>query len=255
MVGTTVDTSPKPVQTTRVARRRPGTQRVIAAGVVLLALSIIRPWGSDPAPVLPADRSTTTVGPVVQDTPPPGGGSGVTIADTARAEPSVGPGQIACPPTGWHVVSFDQLAADWTVRTSTPAIPVLAHGPADPAIGELALESPAVVALGLCGPVARTAATPAPAWATATRIVAAWRRTGTGADAVRLEATDGPPEAGLARLYRLPGSPSASSAWPPGHFILQLAATDDTTPAGPDRGGPELSGEAWFVGLLVPPPR
>jgi hypothetical protein len=233
------DPSP-PVSRVVLPASAAGARRLLVAGMAFLVVALLKPWGSD-APAH-GDR-------------PPGPPSVVTAAVTAptasgaprpaTAAPSAGPGEIACSPSGWQVVSLDRLA-DWTVRTWIPTLPVLADGPLDPTIPIVALDSPIVLSVGACGPGAGGTE----GGAGAMLVVAAWRIDRGLAASISLASRHGDAlDDHLARLYS-PIARGLIESWPAGRFVLELVpvrwsgseaqagATTDTAPR-------------WYVGLRV----
>jgi hypothetical protein len=227
--------SPAPVPTVRVARSRPGLSRAVAVAALLVALAFVKPWDQlSRGPLVPGRRLVppTAVAAAVPDA------ASATIVPTP--EPSLERDQIACPVGDWQVVSLDRLAT-WTVRTWLPASPAAADGPLDPAIPTIALESPAVLAVGLCAPGTTDAAGDAAA-SVAARVVGAWRLSGGRASAIVVSTLIGPTptsvRADLALLYR-PDATGPDRAWAPGRYVLEV-----------DSGAGRR-----FIGLLVPPRR
>jgi hypothetical protein len=227
--------TPPPAAREHIATGRPDRViRPLSAVVVLFVLlAILKPWGgrdheaaiATPAPSTPLEQAAA---------------SAASPVAVAAAEPSAGPGQIPCSGVGWEVVSLDRLA-DWTVRTWQPALPIAANGPLDPAIPDLALDSPRVLGLGSCRPGAASADAEA-SGATVEPIGAVWRLARGRAVLVPIEPLVATGAAatprGLAALYR----PSASPAmWSPGRYVLELRT------GGPDPTGPR------YVAILVPP--
>jgi hypothetical protein len=234
-----------PVPTATVDRPRPWLRRAAILGLVLVGVTVVRPWGDD------------TLAPV-PFTAPPGVASRDSDHDPAAADavsPATGPAgtpatslaadEIACSASSWQVVSLDRLG-DWTVRSWVPAAAVRAEGPLDPAIRPITLESPDVLAVGACSPATVDAAgrglPGGPAF-----VVSAWRidlaakRKATPVDLATRRAAGSP---GAARLYR-PGDPDAKASpavsWPAGRFVLEVA------PAGTG----EDAIRPWFVGIVV----
>lgn len=243
-----MNTRPAPVSTTPVLRSRPRLDRAIGAVLVLIAITLARPWGDGPA-------SPHARGGEVPGSSPAAGAVTVTGApapvSASRPERSPGPGEIACSAPAWEIVSIDRLG-DWTARAWTPATPLLAPGPLDPSIGEVRLSSSALLAVGACAPATGSdgrAQVPVPA-----AVIAAWRLDGPDARAIDLELVGRPdPAAGIAPLYRPAGPPGAHRAWPSGRFVLELApvagsGTGDAAHRGPDRPA------GWFIGLAVGAP-
>jgi hypothetical protein len=133
----------------------------------------------------------------------------------------------------------------WTVRTLTAITPVEAGGPGDPSIPVLWLGESDVAGVGACTPAARPGA-PSPA----SRIVAAWQRSGGGAttstfgrvalsdlDVLPLGGSAGGPAASpstapasVVELVR-PFPATQRGRWPAGRYVLLLASPG----AGPDR--------------------
>ena len=231
-----------PVATTPVARPVGLLVPVAVAAALLVALSVIRPWGDSGGGAPP--RAPGSLVPAAADGP------------SASPVRSPGPDQVECGPAGWRLVSLDRLA-DRTVRTWTPVTPVRASGPLDVTINELVLDSPAVLGLGVCAPALTAAdpsATAAPQAGIAMRLVTAWQRVDEGVRTVGVWSVGTPDDdPAIALLYRPTTSTQLSGAWPSGHYVLELAPDDGLdrgTPSGVDDGKATTRG--WFVGLYVP---
>ena len=139
---TIVNPSPA-VPTAPVAPRRSGSRRVAIVAAVVVAVTVIRPWGDGASPAPPSPRTPAAVLAASSAT-------GLPDLEPSPA-PSLLPDQIACNPGGWTVVSLDRMGS-WTVRSWVPAHAVLADGPLDPRVRRLTLESPEVLAIGACAP-------------------------------------------------------------------------------------------------------
>jgi hypothetical protein len=141
---------PTAVPTAPVAARRPLPRRAVVAVVAVVAVTLIRPWGDATSSPAPATRVSDASELALLPTPTP------------EPAPSLLPDEIACPPSGWQVVSLDRLGT-WTVRSWVPADIVAASGPLDPRVRRMTLESPEVLAIGACAPptVAGDGAAPA----------------------------------------------------------------------------------------------
>jgi hypothetical protein len=227
------------VRTAPVARARPGTARIAAAGGLVLLLSIIRPWGDgSPSARAPTETAAVAVS-VAEPTPMP--------APTR----SPGPYDIACPSSGWQIVSLDRLA-NWTVRTWTPATPVSVSGPLDGTVPEVVLDSPAVLALGVCAPAATW--TGSPVAGTRTAVVHAWRDEGLALQPVALDASGlASDDAALATLYRPSGLADRLDAWPSGRFVLEVRRDGDSASSdGWRAAGRSSAPAAWLIAIVVP---
>ncbi len=238
--------SPAPIQTVRVGPSRPWPARTALVVAALVALTLLRPWGDGSPPVTATSRGEPG-GPALSR---PAAVAAVPATPTPSPSPrrSLAPDQIACPAGGTQLVSLDRMGS-WTVRTWVPAHPVVADGPLDPAVEDVALESPAVLGVGVClspgvGDEAAVAAV----------VVRAWSFNGGRARAMAVQrVVSGPDEPGVAILYR-PAAPSAAAvdgtpAWPPGRYALWLAAPlPETTAASTTPVGPV----GWFIRIVVP---
>jgi hypothetical protein len=232
-------------------------QLLLAAGVLFLVLAVVKPWGAGtPAATRPGAGPLPDGAAVAGGMGGTAGGTGGTAGGTAGGTggtagavaaavstpeaPSPGPGEIACSPGGWEIVSLDRLA-DWTVRTWIPATPIIAISPLDPAIEVIPLDSPTILSVGVCGPPAPSAGT------TAMRIVSAWALAGQRATPISIETRQ---ETGLdpriARLYA-PLTVGHDASWPGGRYVLEVAAL--ASPGGGPLTGP--SGARWFIGVSV----
>jgi hypothetical protein len=168
-----------------------------------------------------------------------------------------------------QLVSLDRLGP-WTARTWINAEPGPAAGPADGQIGEVTLDSPAVLGIGVCLPVAMDSEPGASSTDTVDVALAslgapqlaAWLRDGGTLRPLALERLDrapGPP--GVADLYRpasirpVRGSNApaadrttpdlAMSAWAPGRYVLRVAA-------GPTAAGLAATpGDALYIAIDV----
>ena len=239
-------TSP-PIRVETVRVRSTGRRPMVIAVVVLalVAVSIVKPWaGPDPAPPVPiaaASFPATVRLPLAPS-------SGRDLAEAARtagvlpATPpaALAPGQIACGPADWRIVTLGGFA-DWTVRSWIAIAPVEASGPGDASIPVLSLGHSDVAGLGACASAGGVAAP-----GRASRIIAAWRKgaAGTGSGTLRQVAladldplsSGGPPGARsgvrrpAAELVR-PVAAAAGGRWPVGLYVLRLASPD----ASPDR--------------------
>ncbi len=279
-----MDTSPAPIRTVPVARGRSLDRRVVVVVAVLVALSVLRPWGAMRAQTRPGSSSSasSTLG------LPAGAQAAATLTAASSPRPSIGPDRIRCSEDSAQLVSLDRLG-DWTVRTWIDALPVVATGPADPAIGMVVLESPAVLGIGMCLPAVDGSPSPGPGGAGAALVdrgvpvVEAWATVNGQMRSIPIEALHadrGAPD--LAILYRpslptadrpapqpvaaspldgitpVPAGPGGSlpasrdqppQAWPPGRYVLRLAPMPS---GGPGAGDRSLVGGALFIAIEVP---
>jgi len=241
--------APHPVPTTPVASRRALPRRAALAALIVVAITLLRPWGDGR---LDAARHAVSLGdgPARPALAPP-------EPATATPAPSLEPDQIACDEAGWTIVSLDRLGP-WTVRSWVPVDPVLADGPADPRIRPITLYSTEVLAVGACTPSVAGAAgqwVPGPP----ARFLRAWsivtgRATPMPLRARRAEAT--PTVATLYRPVTAAGSRQAAAHWPGGTYVIEL--TPDTPPAVAGKGGGDAwlaartdTGQRWFVSFAV----
>jgi hypothetical protein len=231
---------PPAVPTAPVAApRRSGPRRVVIAATVIVAVTLLRPWGDATPLDLPAAA-----------TPPASSGPAeiaqpATPGDEASPEPSLLPDEIACSPGGWRVVSLDRLGS-WTVRSWVPAQAVLAAGPLDPRIGRLTLESPQVLAIGACAPWVTDSAGVTVAGGPA-RFLRAWRVDAGSATPVDLGTRRTERLPTVATLYRPSDSVATATSpahWPGGVYVLEVSSPERTIGAG----------EGWFVSLVVRDP-
>jgi hypothetical protein len=236
---------PPAVPTTRVAPRRPGVRRLALVAAALVALSVVRPWGDGSATqpsgfdaiasAAPGERAAAEAAVTARETGPP-----------AAVSPSVGPDEIACAPTGWRLVTLEDLGP-WTVRSWTPASAVLASGPLDPTIPTTAIASEAVLAMGACSPAtfddSGRLLTGGP-----TRILRAWRIDSGRATEIALGATRPEATPGIATLYLPDGA--RDDAWPTGTFVVQVALTTGS-PTAINRLAEERGPLAWYLGVVV----
>lgn len=217
--------------------------------VALLALAVLKPWGGPPTPPL---HETALVGVHSSPVPPPidrrSTGFGGADASPLAPPASLRPDQIDCSFADWQLVSLDRLAA-WTARTWLPAAPVQVPRPDDPSIPAIALDSPAVLALGACAPGAQGATGSAASGGA--RVIGAWQRHAgvlVRFPVAPIEAPDsGVPDPTLAELYR-PAATPARTPWPAGRYVIALE------PIGPAGPGVVAAGP-WYLALDVPPPR
>jgi len=215
----------------------------IAAGLV--ALAILKPWGaadSARTSAAPPPRTVDAIVSAVSESP-------ATQAGPARTEPSAGPGQIACSVATWRIVTLDRLA-NWTVRTWWPATPIVATGPLDPTIPQLALDSRDVLAVGACANLGDT--TGVSGFGVGVRLVRAWRVEARVPRAFPIEATGQVtgllPDPALAFLYRPASGGARAGSWPAGRYVLELAPL---APAAAFSGGAG-DGPNRFISLVVP---
>jgi len=234
------------VETVPVRRASRLPMAVIALAAVMVVASIVKPWaGSDQTQldrVPPSPLPAAVTAPLPTSSPR---GPAETPAALVAASPApLAPGQVDCGSSGWELVTLGSFLR-WTVRTWTAITPVEAGGPGDPSIPVLWLGESDVAGMGACAPAAWPGA-PSPA----SRIVAAWQRSGGGATTatfgrVALSDLDVLPLGGPAGGSAAPPSTAPASVvelvrpfpatqrgrWPAGRYVLLLASPG----AGPDR--------------------
>jgi hypothetical protein len=206
--------------------------RLVAIAAVLVGLTVLRPWDALP-PAGPEPRPVAApILPVA---------TGAIATATPSAPPSLLPDQASCSPAGWQLVTLDHLG-DWTVRGWVPAGATLAGGPLDPEIRPTTLDSPAVIALGVCTPPVTDGA--APLAGGPSQVVAAWRiDTGEAVPVPVVASADQGARSGVAFLYRAAAADGRIlDAWPVGRYVLGVGPSDA---AAIDRGS------GWFVGVIV----
>ncbi len=260
-------------------------RRAVVVVAVLVAVSVLRPWGEIQTRSVSSPAATFDAGVRA------GASAAAAVTGASSPRPSVGPDQILCSADGAQLVSLDRLGA-WTVRTWIDAVPVIAAGPTDPAISVVALESPAVLGIGMCLPAvagagSRLPGSGVPRSAMADRgtpVVGAWTAVGGQMRSLPIEALR--PDAGapdLAILYRpsrpgidqlalqrgaashgdritpAPETPGGGAlavgdqsplAWPPGRYVLRLAPVRSGGQGIGDLG--PLDGPALFIAIEVP---
>ncbi len=259
-------------------------RRAVAVVAVLVAVSVVRPWGGTQSRSGSSPAASFTAG------VPAGAAAAAAVTGAPSPHPSVGPDQILCSGDSSQLVSLDRLGA-WTVRTWIDAVPVIAAGPTDPAIGMVVLESPAVLAIGMCLPVLAGAGLRSPRSGEAgvalsdrgAPVVEAWTAVGGQMRSLPIEALrpdGGAPdlailyrpsrptidqlalERGAAsrgdRITRAPGTPGEGApaagdqsplAWPPGRYVLRLEPVRSGGPGVGDLG--PLDGPALFIAIEV----
>lgn len=242
--------APPAVPTTTVAGRRPGIARAAILGIVMIGITLVRPWGDGTAP------ATVVDGPAHRD-----GDRDLALAgpvSTPTVAPSLATDQIACSPSTWQVVSLDHLGS-WTVRSWMPASAVRAAGPLDPSIRTITIDSPDILALGACSPPIVDATGSAVPGGPAL-VVRAWRIEASAARPVALTVRREERTPGVATLYRpsgaAAGAASARASWPAGRFVLEVAPAGGSREPGSMSAGlrvdPEAQpGHAWYMGLVV----
>jgi len=240
-------TSP-PFRVETVPVRRPSRlpMAVIALAAVMVVVSIVKPWaGSDQTQldrVPPSPLPAAVTAPLLTASP---SGPAETPAVLVAASPApLAPGQVDCGSSGWELVTLSSFLR-WTVRTLTAITPVEAGGPGDSSIPVLWLGESDVAGVGACTPAARPGAS-----SSASRIVAAWQRSGGGATTAtfgRMALSDldvlplggpaggpaAPPSTAPASVVELvrPFPATQRGRWPAGRYVLLLASPG----AGPDR--------------------
>jgi hypothetical protein len=249
-----VDTSPAPIRTVPVAHGRSWTARAAVVAAILVAISVVRPWGDAPATGRDGREAVAVAAgsSARRDT----GTAGPTPTPSPRR--TLGPDEIECPAAGSQLVSLDRLGT-WTVRTWVDAQPAAAFGPGDPAIRTIVLASPAVLGIGVCMRVGP--GTPGQDAAAAPGVDAAldavW-------SVVRREARPIVVEpislsvggANVAVLYRpaIDGSGAAGGvtgprAWPPGRYVLRIARVAPSGGVGPSAAD---NPAGWFIAVEIP---
>jgi len=234
------------VETVAVRRANRLPMAVIALAMVMVVVSIVKPWAGadqtqlDRVPPSPLPAAVTAPLPTSSPT-----GPAETPAVLVAASPApLAPGQVDCGSSGWEVVTLGSFLR-WTVRTLTAITPVEAGGPGDSSIPVLWLGESDVAGVGACTPAARPGAP-----SSASRIVAAWRQNAGGATTatfgrVALSDLDSLPMGGPSGGLAAPPSTAPASVvelvrpfptaqrgrWPSGRYVLLLASPD----AGADR--------------------
>lgn len=235
------------VETVPVRRASRLPTAVTALAVVMVGVSIVKPWaGTDQTqlervPPSPLPAAVNAPEPTVPR-PGPAESPAASITDSPAA---LAPGQVDCGWSDWSIVTLGSFLR-WVVRTWTAITPVEAAGPGDLSIPVLSLGESDVAGMGACAP-----ATGSGAPGRASRIVAAWRQSeGSATTAatfgrVALSDLDSLPLGGPAGGPASPPSPASMSVvelvrpfpatqggrWPGGRYVLLLASPD----AGPDR--------------------
>lgn len=228
--------------------------------MVLVAITLVRPWGDGVPAGTPETRIPATHATVDEAAGRMGlfGRVPPEVLPAATARPALARDQIACTSGETRLVSLSRLGS-WTVRTWMPAEPVVASDPLDPAVQPVALDSGAVLALGFCTGVVSDAGIGAggtAGFAAGTEVVRAWTIVGAAASSLTIEPLgSGLPEPGVAVLYRPADRSAASPAWAPGRYVLclgpRLVPVDGADPAVPGRAQ-RGAGTSRCVGVSVP---
>jgi hypothetical protein len=221
-------------QLTRIAGPGRGPGLAAAAAAVLLVLAILKPWGAIPgfdAPGAPDGAG----GQGGRPAPLPGGAQ--PLPSPSPSEDPLADLERHCPqPSGWRVFAHEHWSGG-IVRSWKSLSPVReASGPLDPTIPLVPVTSQQVPLLGYCAPWRGPDEPPSDATLTVWRLTPD-DRTGTLVPeplrlerALPLQATSlgalyEPPAAAAGTGYGPPLSrgPRASSSWPAGTYIFELA--------------------------------
>jgi hypothetical protein len=259
-----MESSPVPARTARVTNPLPWSTRAAVLIVLLVGVSVLRPWGDgQPASAAGPAGSVPGRSPVSAD----GSAAGLPAGDpdtvpSAAPTPArtPGPTEIACPVAVSRLVTLDRLG-QWTVRTWMPAAPAEATGPLDPAIPTIALDSQDVLGIGFCLVEGGTSAVDGPVLsadpARRVGLVRAWVVQGAAASPLALvpirPASDMP---GFALLYRPDDGLARASPWAAGRYVLSIGSVGldgsaTARPVPPDAADPRTR----FIGVTIPPRR
>ncbi len=259
-----MESLPIPTRTARVTNPLPWSTRAAVLIVLLVGVSVLRPWGDGQ----PASTAGPAGSPPGQALVSPDGSTAGLRAGDPDTDPAAaptpartpGPTEIACPVAVSRLVTLDRLGK-WTVRTWMPAAPAEATGPLDPAIPAIALDSQGVLGIGFCLVEGGTSAIDGRVLSAdpgrRIGLVRAWVVEGGAARPLALApippASDVP---GFALLYRPDDGLAQASPWAAGRYVLSVG------PVGPDgaataRPVPPDTADArtWFIGVTIPPRR
>lgn len=217
--------------TERLARRGPGPALVAILVVAAFLAGVIRPWdwlapgpaspGSGPAGTSDGAASRPGAGPGA-----PAAGDGVlgTRAAPDAPTPATPPAveRTCASPQSWRLAAIQdwggRVARVWAAAEAVPA-----DGPEDPRIPFTTIASTGVTAIGWCAPVSGPERPPLAATGTLFRLDAGGPRQ---LSYDRLEPAV--PHA-LGELWMpLPQSVGRRPPWPPGRYVIRLAAPSGT---------------------------
>jgi hypothetical protein len=204
--------------------RGPSGTLVAIAGVVVIAVALVKPWAS-PAPVTPPmeGRALPSAAGVALVTATP-----VPTATPLSAESAARGLCFGIPE--WRIVAAE-IWADRPVRAWIAADGRIAHDPLDPNIAFTPVVATAVPSLGFCAPVGGGDRPPDDA------AVALWRLDPAGATALRPRVREPTVPTPFGRLWWPVVDGGADPAtWPAGRYVVGIA------------GG---SGYARFLGIEV----
>lgn len=239
-----IESPPPPVLTTRVADPGRGHMvvAVLAAGFVVAAIASSLVAGPS-ASARGSGGSADNAGPIASIAPQVAsrGSASMGPEPSATQEPSLSPGEVACPAVGWRL-AYEGSIGSWQVETSLVIEPVAASDPLDPGIPTAQLGHALVSGLGACAPTAGTPGSGRPAL-----IEHAWRlHAGSSAvtSPISLVALAGhgasaAPDPGSDALWLLRPADSGPS-WSPGEYVLEMVSP------GVDGQAGGSAGPAWL---------
>lgn len=199
------------------SRRDPGV--VAVALVVLVAVALVKPWGS-PAPVAMIPGPTPAAAPTIPARPEP------AVVVAPRSSPVTGVERLCYQPTSWWLAAVVRWPGQ-TVQTREALAAVAASGPLDPAIPFETIHSSRVQAIGYCAPASGTERPPADA------TVAVWRIDSRAAVQIQPPTMPTMDRSILGRLWSPPSGPVATLrpidprqaaivSWPTGRYVITL---------------------------------
>ena len=130
-------------------RRGPSVEQLVALVVVAVAITVIKPWGSDTGRPSAADRPAAVTGSAA---------SAATAEIPAGPSPTPDPGralaaEMCLEPSGWRMFATERWS-DRLIRSWVLVEPLVgASGPDDPRIPFIDESSMAVLNLGYCAPI------------------------------------------------------------------------------------------------------
>jgi len=193
----------------------------LAALLILVAfvVGLVRPWDllvDTSTPARPLPQASGAAGP---GTPPPDGtGDAGPIASAAGTAPTCGY------PQAWRSAVLQTWAGRHARVWPAADVATSAAGPQDPSIPFNVIAGEDFTALGWCAPVSGVERPPVRAQGRLFRVAADGAATEVGYR--RLEP---PAPSSLGELWVPEGSAaSAGTEWPPGRYVIQLAASDGT---------------------------